>query len=237
LKRQIIKRQIIKINEIKCTGCGKCIPNCPEGALQVIDGKARLINDLFCDGLGACLGNCPEDAITTEIREAEPYDEKKVMENIVKAGKNTIVAHLKHLKNHNEFSLFAEAMDYLKENSIEIPEEFSKNKKIKKVDNESCGCNENPSQNHPDTILGGCPGARSIDLSSTFKNTSEKSKVNHSNDGSNQKSYLRNWPIQITLAPLQASYFNDADLLIAADCTNAAYPNLQNLIDWMSQIR
>jgi hypothetical protein len=117
-------------------------------------------------------------------------------------------------------------MDYLKENSIEIPEEFSKNKKNKKIDNESCGCNENPSQNHPDAILGGCPGARSIDLSSTFNNKSKKTEVNHSNDGSNQKSYLRNWPIQITLAPLQASYFNDADLLIAADCTNAVYPNL-----------
>ncbi|HRX75872.1 MAG TPA: 4Fe-4S binding protein, partial [Candidatus Cloacimonadota bacterium] len=64
-----MKRQIIKIDEDKCNGCGLCIPGCPEGALQVIDGKARLISDLFCDGLGACLGNCPEGAILVEERE------------------------------------------------------------------------------------------------------------------------------------------------------------------------
>lgn len=78
------KRKIIKIDETKCNGCGLCIPNCPEGALKVIDGKARLISDLFCDGLGACIGHCPQGAITIEEREAEKYDEKKVMANIVK---------------------------------------------------------------------------------------------------------------------------------------------------------
>lgn len=82
-----MKRKVIKIDEEKCTGCGNCIPDCPEGALQIIDGKARLISDLFCDGLGACIGSCPEGAITVEEREAEPYDEKKVMENVVKQGK------------------------------------------------------------------------------------------------------------------------------------------------------
>lgn len=81
-----MKRDIIKIDEDRCTGCGLCIPNCPEGALQVIDGKARLVSDLSCDGLGACIGHCPEGAITVERREAEPYDEARVMENIVKAG-------------------------------------------------------------------------------------------------------------------------------------------------------
>lgn len=82
------KRKIIKIDEEKCTGCGLCIPNCHEGALQIIDGKARLVSDFFCDGLGACIGHCPEGAITTEEREAEEYNEKKVMQNIVKQGKN-----------------------------------------------------------------------------------------------------------------------------------------------------
>ena len=76
------KRKVIKIDENKCTGCSKCLPACPEGALQIIDGKARLISDLFCDGLGACLGDCPYGAITIEEREAEDYDEGKVMENI-----------------------------------------------------------------------------------------------------------------------------------------------------------
>jgi NAD-dependent dihydropyrimidine dehydrogenase PreA subunit len=76
-----MKRDIIKINEELCNGCGLCIPNCHEGALQVIDGKARLVSELMCDGLGACIGHCPEGAITIEAREAEPYSEPKVVED------------------------------------------------------------------------------------------------------------------------------------------------------------
>ena len=67
------KRKVIKIDEDKCTGCRLCIPNCPDGAIRIIDGKARLISDIFCDGLGACLGHCPEGAITIEERPAEAY--------------------------------------------------------------------------------------------------------------------------------------------------------------------
>ena len=92
-----MKRKIIHIDAGLCNGCGNCIPNCPEGALQMIDGKARLVSDLFCDGLGACIGECPVGAITIEEREAAPYNERQVMENIVKAGDNTIRAHLRHL--------------------------------------------------------------------------------------------------------------------------------------------
>lgn len=114
------KRKIIKIDEEKCNGCGLCMPNCPEGALAIIDGKARLISDLFCDGLGACIGHCPQGAINIEEREATSYDEKKVMENIVKQGKNTIIAHLNHLKEHNEFSYLKEAMDYLMVKGIKV---------------------------------------------------------------------------------------------------------------------
>lgn len=116
-----MKRNIIKINEEKCNGCGACIPDCPEGALQVIDGKARLISDLFCDGLGACIKACPQDAMTVEEREAEPYDEYKVMENIIKGGVNVIKAHLKHLKDHGENKLFEQAIDALKKADIEVP--------------------------------------------------------------------------------------------------------------------
>jgi len=79
-----MKRNIIKIDDVKCTGCGLCIPNCQEGAIQILDGKARLVSDFICDGLGACLGHCPEGAITIEEREAEPYDEAQVMKNISK---------------------------------------------------------------------------------------------------------------------------------------------------------
>ena len=72
------KRKIIKIDESKCDGCGVCIPNCPEGALKIINGKARLVREIFCDGLGACLGHCPKGAITIEERDAAAFDEKKV---------------------------------------------------------------------------------------------------------------------------------------------------------------
>ena len=112
-----MKRKIIKIDEEKCTGCGDCIPNCPEGALRIIDGKARLISDLFCDGLGACLGPCPVGAITVEEREAEPYNEKKVMANIVKQGENAVKAHLEHLQNHGETGYLKEAIEFLGKNA------------------------------------------------------------------------------------------------------------------------
>ena len=115
------KREIIKIDAEKCNGCGLCIPNCPEGAIQIIDGKAWLVSDLFCDGLGACIGYCPQGAITIEQREADKYDERRVMANIVRQGKNVIKAHLKHLKEHNQDEYFNQALQYLKEKGMENP--------------------------------------------------------------------------------------------------------------------
>jgi ferredoxin len=119
-----MERNIITIDQEKCTGCGLCIPNCPEGAIQIIDGKARLVSDLFCDGLGACLGHCPEGAISIEKREAEAYDEGEVMANIVQQGPATIKAHLQHLREHNETEYLKQALDYLKKEGIEIPQEL-----------------------------------------------------------------------------------------------------------------
>jgi len=149
----MVQRDIIKINEDKCNGCGLCVPNCPEGALQIIDGKARLVSDLFCDGLGACIGNCPEGAISVEKREAEEYDERKVMENIIKQGKNTIKAHLEHLENHGADKYIKEAKDFLKERGIDIPEKKESTK-----------------------TRSFCPGSKIIDFSREEKNQNEGGK-------------------------------------------------------------
>ena len=115
-----MKRKIMEIDETKCDGCGRCIPNCPEGALQLIDGKARLVSDLFCDGLGACAGECPRGALRVIEREAEPYDEHKVMDQIVRQGTNTIKAHLRHLEAHGEQQLLQQALTYLREHRLAI---------------------------------------------------------------------------------------------------------------------
>jgi len=195
------KRSIIKINEKKCNGCGLCIPNCPEGALKIIDGKARLISDLFCDGLGACIGHCPKGAIIIEKREAEKYDEVKVMGNIIKQGKNTIKAHLEHLKDHKQHDYLKQAISFLKEKRISNPLEEEKMNK-----------------QHSHGLPFGCPG-------SMLREVKPDSKKEKNVTSSKQKSELRQWPIQLNLLPPSAPFFHNSDLLIAADCTGIANPN------------
>ncbi|MDD3519767.1 MAG: 4Fe-4S binding protein [Actinomycetota bacterium] len=216
------KRKVININEELCNGCGNCIPNCPEGALQIIDGKARLVSDLFCDGLGACIGECPVGAITTEEREALPYDEKKVMENIVKQGENVIKAHLKHLKDHNEKEYLKQAFDYLKVNGIEIPDDFKDGRILEEETekDENTGC----------ASSGVCPGSQISDFTNKEKSHKVepgiwKKAFDENPENEIRKTQLNHWPIQIKLVPPNAPFLQNSSLLIAADCVPFTHPD------------
>jgi len=165
------RRSIVHIDEDKCNGCGLCVPSCAEGAIKIIDGKARLVSDKYCDGLGACLGTCPQGAITIIEREAEAFDEEAVK------------AHLESV--------------------------------IEEFEGEDFACpGSNPSFS--------CPGSRPMDLRETKKaaSASEAGDISIS-----IKSQLRQWPVQLMLVPVNALYFENADLLITADCVAVAYPN------------
>ncbi|MDD4148729.1 MAG: 4Fe-4S binding protein [Bacteroidales bacterium] len=201
-------REIVKIDEDKCDGCGLCIPNCHEGALQIIDGKAVLVSDLMCDGLGACLGHCPQGAIEIETREADPYDEVEVVKDIIPKGKNVMIAHLKHLSDHNEHDFFRQAIEYLEANRKNLPWDLTEVKsavhKVRTEKPSSCGC------------------AGSAEK--TFDSPQDCQSLG------DVPSALTHWPVQMHLVNPNAQHFKNSDLLLAADCVAFCMGNFHQTI-------
>ncbi|SHI69764.1 ATP-binding protein [Lutispora thermophila] len=159
-------RKIIKIDEEKCNGCGLCIDACHEGALELVNGKAKLISESYCDGLGDCLPQCPTGAIKIEEREADNYDEEAVK------------ARMESKKNHSH-----------------------------------------------NTLPCGCPGSHAKVIERPHLNEDSNCTC-HDSTSKTLESQLRQWPCQIKLVPVNAPYFNNSNLLIAADCTAYAYANI-----------
>jgi len=156
-------RKIIEIDEEKCTGCGICADACHEGAIEMVDGVAKLVRDDFCDGFGDCLPECPAGAIAFVEREAAAYDEQAVEEHKRRKAAQSLIA------------------------------------------NAQAGATHAPS---------GCPGSAARSLKPTAQETPVAAAP---------QSQLANWPVQIKLAPVQAPYFDGANLLIAADCCAYSY--------------
>jgi len=197
-----MKRTIIKIDEELCNGCGLCVEGCHEGALQMIDGKARMISDLYCDGLGACIPECPVGAISLEEREAEPYDEIKVMERIAPKGEATVIAHLNHLIDHDQTTFVEQGIQYIQDHKL--PFDLSKLKNNTK----HMHAKEQKTMNG-----GGCPGSKMMHFGETPSPASDTATGTGS-----VASELRQWPVQLHLVNPQAPYFQHADVLLAADC-------------------
>ena len=210
-----MKRTIIKIDDSRCNGCGLCVKGCHEGALQLIEGKAVLVSELYCDGLGACLGECPQQAIELEEREAEAYDERKVMQRLLPKGEKVISAHLRHLATQGQQDYLQQAIDVLEENHLPIP----------------VPANKSTSQNSflfhatPTSATGGCPGSRNI----TFTPQSQKQAIGIPASAQSQTdtftspvsmpSELQQCPVQLHLLSPTAPWLKKANLLVAADCT------------------
>jgi len=191
-------RKIIKINEELCNGCGLCANACHEAAIAMVDGKAKLIRDDYCDGLGNCLPVCPTNAIAFEEREALTYDEEEVKKN--QESKGIVMKD-----NINKDNINKDNINKDNTNKEIINETHHK---------ENGGCSG-----------GGCPGsmAREIQREQSSVNKNQPEKVVASNEP--MISQLRQWPVQIKLVPVKASYFENANLLVAADCTAFAYAN------------
>jgi ferredoxin len=216
-----MKRTIIKIDEELCNGCEACVQGCHEGALQMIDGKARMVSELFCDGLGACIGDCPVGAITLEEREAEPYDEIATIERMIPKGEKTILAHLKHLKEHGEVEYLKQGVGYLRAKGIQV--------NFAEVHNHgAAGCASKPAAEvHQHAGGGGCPGSREMSFGTT-KPVAAAFTMAAATPVATNVSQLRQWPVQLHLLNPQAAYFQSADVVLAADCVPFSFPDFHN---------
>ena len=172
-----MKRRIIKIDENLCNGCGLCAEACHEGAIGMVDGKAKLLREDYCDGLGDCLPACPMKAITFEEREAPAYD--------------------------------AEAVRKAQEAKKQAVPGGCPGSMAKAIQREPSAA----------PLPCGCPGSNAKAIRRENAPTAAAAPVS---------SRLRQWPVQIKLVPVNAPYFDGADLLIAADCTAYAYGNFHN---------
>lgn len=210
-----MERTVIKIDETLCNGCGNCVQGCHEGALQLIEGKAVMISDLYCDGLGACIGECPVGAITFEKREAAPYDEVAVMERLVPKGEAAVLAHLKHLKDHDETEWVRQGATFLTELGIDDID-------LSKIGLDAGGNSVaalHVKAPRPEfrPSGGGCPGAMAREI--RRPQHGGFAVAPGGGQQAAQPSELRQFPVQLHLVNPHAGFLRNADLLLAADCT------------------
>jgi NAD-dependent dihydropyrimidine dehydrogenase PreA subunit len=171
-------RNIIEIDEELCDGCGECVPSCAEGALQIIDGKARLVSDVLCDGLGACLGECPTGALQVIQRDAPEFDEAAVAVHLGPAASG---AHGQKQAGHPATAPMA--------------------------------ASSHPASGH------GCPGS-AVKVFPLIDKTPVAAPPAFAASPTGSK--LRQWPVQLHLVPPTAPFFQDRDVLLAADCVPVA---------------
>lgn len=200
-----VVRNIVKIDEEKCTGCGLCIPACEEGALQIVDGKARLVSEIYCDGLGNCLGKCPEGAITIEQREAEPFD-------LVAVEKHLSALGSEHPQPHSPVTTGCPGS---RVQDLRGPVGACPTPDSPRIKPSFAG-----RPGGPGGVQLRCPGsvAKAIERE-------EAEEVEPSAASPGREPQLGNWPVQLRLVPVEAPYFDEANLLVAADCVPFALPD------------
>ena len=192
-------RRVIEIDEEACIGCGLCANACHEGAIGMVNGKAKLMRDDYCDGFGDCLPACPVDAIKFIEREAAAYDEAAVLAaKKAKETANKLSSAMSSIKNNN-----VKSKNEMKDNFTDANGNYSKHRDADMI--EPCGC----------------PGTRAQTI---IHDNSDDNSCNVNNNVSEKiQSELTQWPVQIQLLPVTAPFYNNANLLIAADCTAYAY--------------